>query len=382
MTIPINAFTGWGVYGTNLAIQLLARGITPIPTDPPNWESMHPSHRTILAGAEPVRKKIDQMATERPGREIKIEGPVLTALGHQFTETALYWNLKGTAEIGTIFLESTALNEEAVKKGKRFDKIIAGSSWNERILRKHGLDQAVTALQGVDPKIFHPAPRSGQYAHDFVIFSGGKLEYRKGQDIVIAAVRIFQQLHPDALLLTAWHNLYPRTMAEIAVAGHVTGAPKQGENSLADFNAWIKAQGIKRFVDIGPQFNWQLGSYLRNVDVAIFPNRAEGGTNLVAMECMACGIPTLLSANTGHLDLISEEICYPMKKQYKPAPTPFYPNVEDWGESSVEEIVQTLELVYIDRRDARARGKAAAEAIKKLSWENQVSELLAHISPA
>ena len=29
-----------------------------------------------------------------------------------------------------------------------------------------------------------------------------------------------------------------------------------------------------------------------------FSNRAEGGTNLVAMECMAAGVPTIVSNNT------------------------------------------------------------------------------------
>jgi glycosyltransferase involved in cell wall biosynthesis len=45
-------------------------------------------------------------------------------------------------------------------------------------------------------------------------------------------------------------------------------------------------------------------SVLQEMNVAVFPNRAEGGTNLVAMECMACGLPVILSGNTGHLDLI------------------------------------------------------------------------------
>ena len=43
---------------------------------------------------------------------------------------------------------------------------------------------------------------------------------------------------------------------------------------------------------------------LRRADVALFPNRCEGGTNLVAMEAAAVGVPVVLSANTGHLDVI------------------------------------------------------------------------------
>ena len=48
----------------------------------------------------------------------------------------------------------------------------------------------------------------------------------------------------------------------------------------------------------------QMASLLKQADIAVFPNRCEGGTNLVAMEAIACGIPTVLSANSGHLDLM------------------------------------------------------------------------------
>ena len=35
---------------------------------------------------------------------------------------------------------------------------------------------------------------------------GGKLEMRKGQDIIIRAFRLFSQRVPEAVLVTAWHN--------------------------------------------------------------------------------------------------------------------------------------------------------------------------------
>jgi hypothetical protein len=40
-----------------------------------------------------------------------------------------------------------------------------------------------------------------------VVFSGGKLEHRKGQDLVIRAFVRFVQRHPDAVLVTAWGSL-------------------------------------------------------------------------------------------------------------------------------------------------------------------------------
>jgi hypothetical protein len=36
--------------------------------------------------------------------------------------------------------------------------------------------------------------------------AGGKLEFRKAQDVVAAAMRTFLPRHPHARLLLAWHN--------------------------------------------------------------------------------------------------------------------------------------------------------------------------------
>ena len=44
-----------------------------------------------------------------------------------------------------------------------------------------------------------------------------------------------------------------------------------------------------------------MGAVMQEADVALFPNRCEGGNNLVALEAIASGVPTILSANTGHL---------------------------------------------------------------------------------
>src|SRR5262249_5848241 len=101
------------------------------------------------------------------------------------------------------------------------------------------------------------------------------------------------------------------------------------------------------------------------------PNRGEGGTNLVAMECMACGLPTILSRNTGHLDLIDEnESCYLLDKQgqtlYGLAGANGGPG---WGRSKVGEIVEVLEQGFSDRSEAAWRGRCAAERLSQLTWE-------------
>jgi glycosyltransferase involved in cell wall biosynthesis len=112
---------------------------------------------------------------------------------------------------------------------------------------------------------------------------------------------------------------------------------------------------------------------LREMDVALFPNRCEGGTNLVAMETMACGVPTILSANTGHRDLIDGENCYPLTRQ---APVEERPG---WGESDLDEIVAALETAYADREDARRRGAAGAATLAQLPWSRTAREIKAAV---
>ena len=85
-------------------------------------------------------------------------------------------------------------------------------------------------LQGIDQTIFHPAPKSNMFGDRFVVFSGGKLEYCKGQDIVIAAFKIFQKLDLEALLITVCHNFWPQFMVGIEQTGNVVGLPKISQN--------------------------------------------------------------------------------------------------------------------------------------------------------
>ena len=46
----------------------------------------------------------------------------------------------------------------------------------------------------------------------FVIFSGGKFELRKGQDIVIRAVKIMQDRHHDVVLVNSWFNAWQQSI--------------------------------------------------------------------------------------------------------------------------------------------------------------------------
>jgi glycosyltransferase involved in cell wall biosynthesis len=365
---PIGTSTGWGTYGLHLALAL-----------------HHSSRAEPVLGEAPLLQGLGPLA-ERRVREMRRTAALtdtssairLSALGNHVLGAPRIGQCAVARNVGVIFFEDTALDADALARARVHDLMIAGSTWNAEWLKALGVPNVRMVLQGVDPSLFHEAPRTGIFGDRFLIFTGGKLEYRKGQDIVVEAFRRFQAKHADAMLVTAWHNHWPQTMEGIDAAGYVRGTPAV-RNGRCEITEWLIANGVRAdaILDLGLQSHALIAQALREMHVALFPNRCEGGTNLVAMEAMACGVPTILSANTGHLNLIGRDTCFPLVHQ-RPvtARTPLYRGTAGWGESDPEEIVSLLELAYHDRAEARRRGAEGAALLAQLSWNTQANVLL------
>lgn len=328
----ISAFFGWGVYGLNVALE---------------W-----AHDPAIEASGLIRS-LDEIAVDRLRKRVlapfvrrSLAGPPDDALLIHSLGNECDGYLTRPSKVGAIFFERP-MSPAAIDRAKSYDVIVAGSSWNERLLRDRGVTNVKTILQGVDPSLCHLAPRRGLFRDKFVIFSGGKAEHRKGQDIVVKAFRIFAQRHPDAMLVTAWHSPW-------------VGLAKGMDLDLSGL--------ADRVIDVGVVPNAQMPAIYRECDLAVFPNRAEGGTNLVAMECMACGVPALISANTGHLDLLDRRYGYPLEQ---------HPHADGalaemgWGETPVEELVEKMEMAK-----RLAYGPRAFRIAQELTWSRTARELL------
>ena len=384
----VSSFFGWGVNGLNLALALADHPVfAPVAGQVFSMDDlvMDPLREArvlpVLARSRDVWAAL--ASTSEP--LLEVEAPVLSGIGRDFAGagvTAHGKHLVGNPQVGVAFLEEATLSPEGRALAREFPLVIAGSAWNERVLRANGIHATTTVLQGIDTSLFHPAPRAGLLGRDrFVVFSGGKLELRKGQDLALAAFRAFHRRHPEALLLTAWHSPWSDLMND-AVAHPGLVPPRATPEGTPDVIGWAVANGIPAdsVIAIGPTPNIAMPHVLREADVALFPNRAEGGTNLVAMECMACGIPTILSANTGHLDLLrTPGIALPLTRQGPVSRSGL--DTTDWGESDVEEAVEALETVWRDREAARAMGEGAARFMAGMDWKRQMALLLRAIEP-
>lgn len=248
-----------------------------------------------------------------------------------------------------------------------WDFVVAGSTWCEYNLKIGGVRNTSTILQGIDPTMFYPVEDT-RSDEAFVVFSGGKFELRKSQDIVIAAMKVFMERHRDVVLSCAWYNQWPFSLETMTLSKLITYSHEEID-CMELLAKTLAANGIPlERVRLYPAVdNRVMRSVYLQTDVGLFPNRCEGGNNMVMCEYMACGKTVIASDMTGHADVIAAENAFPLTRY-----NPYYYKLHGsgvWMEPDVEEVIELLEAAYRHRALLPEKGRRAAEDMKKLSWE-------------
>lgn len=371
---------GWGVYGINLALNWLREGrLFPIFSQAFQMEliRLDPIRQAKFHTLHQATTELERQLLQQPvGQSLNLDLPVVHALANGLKTNSSFNQqmLISSCLTGVVFFEDTNLTLDAFQRANLYRLIITGSTWNQRVLEANGCQNVTTIMQGVDHTIFHAENRASPTPERFLVFSGGKLEFRKGQDLVVKAFSRFVEIYPDAVLVTAWHSPWQNLAQELDHSG-ITTPIVYDQNGRVNVSDWLIQNGIpsQNFMDLGLIPNNQIANTIRQMDLALFPNRAEGGTNLVAMECMACGIPVILSGNTGHLDLVQDGNCLILKDQ-KPV-SHFKVGTDGWGESQVDEIMDHLIFAYNNRDYIAHIGAQGADFMKQYSWEKQSAKL-------
>jgi glycosyltransferase involved in cell wall biosynthesis len=294
-------------------------------------------------------------------------------------DTELYGErFRGSRRVGLSFTTHRLAKRVAEEARAYFDVIAAGSEWCRRLLESMALP-AVTVPQGIDPLLFNGGRADKLYFRDrFVVFSGGKFEFRKAQDVVLRACKVLQDRHRDVLLVTAWFNFWPQAMRTMVQSPHILFAPRGGDyHSILHDVLGDNGIDLRRVINLSPLSNVHMPQVYQNTDVGLFPNRCEAGTNLVLMEYMACGKAAIATAGTGQGDILtpdnsirltrSRELCVTTESEDGPA---------IWEDPDVDEVVEQLEWAYQNREQLKVIGREAARTLGYFTWEAMADKVL------
>lgn len=221
---------------------------------------------------------------------------------------------RGAINLAYTFFEFP-LGPNVPARATEYDTVFTGSTWCKNRLAEKGVTNTEVLIQGVDHDIFTPEAVERKDG-EFRIFSGGKFEFRKGQDLVLAAFKILSPKYPNMRLVTAWQNPWPQLYKSMEASPWI-----KFEAFTNDWpqllGATLRANGIdesKVWMLAGMPNQLGMAQVMNRTDLGLFPNRCEGGTNLVMMEYLACGKPVVASHATGHLDVLELSFSTPINE--------------------------------------------------------------------
>lgn len=375
VALPLGAAHGWGIAGKSITKELSRLTPVRLITDPFNAD-------TIIDVLEflQISQLLPEGTTAGGGfnQPLHTDGSVLQAI----TDVAFNPyrpNMRGMLNVGYTFFEDNLLIKQHIENAKKhYDVVAAGANWCRDVLIDAGLSNAVTVLQGIDPRLFNPHLNEKEFFRDrFVIFTGGKLELRKGQDIVIRAVKALQSKYNDVWLINQWFNPWPASLNTM-VSSKLIRYEQKTSDYFQFINHLLTLNGVdlSRVISLGPQPNTIVSRVYKNTDVGLFPNRCEGGTNLVMNEYMACGKPVIASFNTGHKDVLTASNSRRIMTNRPFTYTRDGQEVATWEEPDLDETIAHLEWAYHHRDELKQLGDQAGQDQQKLTWAATAKQFL------
>jgi glycosyltransferase involved in cell wall biosynthesis len=171
------------------------------------------------------------------------------------------------------------------------------------------------------------------------------------------------------MLVNAWYNPWSFSMKTMETSPYISCKTTETDY-LKAVSGILHANGIDldRVITVLPRNNAQMARLYKNTDVGLFPNRCEGGTNLVLMEYMACGKPVIATFSSGHKDIINPSNSIVIKKM-----KPLNINSEGvlqavWDDPDLEETIAHLEAAYQNRDTLKLIGDRAGADLSQLTW--------------
>lgn len=277
----------------------------------------------------------------------------------------------------TIF-ETDRLPSDWVERLNRMDEVWVSTAFNRDTFRQSGVNRPIYILpQGIDTERFRPGlpPVDIQGRRGFVFLSIFEWLYRKGWDILLEAwARAFTPSDDVCLIL----RTYP-----VNVVDHPDSASVilRRIHEFLDGKLGRPLQSVAPIVVVGrPVPQMHMPRLYASADAFVLPSRGEGWGRPY-MEAMACGLPVIGTGWSGNLAFMNEGNSYlidpgELVTVDDRAEFPFYRG-HKWSNPSVEHLATLMRRVFENRSEAKAKGNAAAQSVRRdWTWDHACRLLL------
>jgi glycosyltransferase involved in cell wall biosynthesis len=252
------------------------------------------------------------------------------------------------------------------------DKILVCSQWAKSVVEREVPNSSVSVVPlGVDMSIFNTDQNE---PHDQTIFINiGKWEIRKGHDILYQAFSKAFDKDDNVELWMMNHN------------------PFLNQEQENEWHRLYLNSPMGRKIKIIPRVesHMEVAEIMRQVDVGVFPSRAEGW-NLEALEMMAMGKYVILTDYSAHTEFASEINSKLIKidETEEAYDGIWFHGQGEWasfGDSQMEQLVSHMRTLHElnqkeykeNRKNKNERGIITA---KKLSWKNSAEKIIEAIT--
>lgn len=254
--------------------------------------------------------------------------------------------------IYTMF-ESTKLPDDWRDYLQAADLIIVPSKFCQQVFKEFGFDAEVVPL-GYDQNIYNyfDRPIPVETNQDFVFLHYNAFNIRKGfVELWEAFNKAFRKDEPVKLLLKTTLKQIPLPIT--------------------------KSQYPNVIIEQGMFEEGDMINLMRKSHCFVYPARGEG-FGLTPLETMATGLPVILPNATGMTEYFNADCMYEAKvREWGPAVYKRYRNM-DVGKMAycdVNDLAQKMRWVYEHQKEAKEKGRQAAEYVKQWNYTKTAEKL-------
>lgn len=240
------------------------------------------------------------------------------------------------------------------------DEVFVCSQWAKEVAAQNGIRAKVVPL-GVDTTVFSPAPLPKGPTRFFTI---GKIEHRKGHDVLCEIFNRAFSSKDDVELYISWNNPFLR--------------PE--EKTFWENNYFHSDLGEKIHFVGRKETSQEIAAFINSMHCGIFPTRAEGWC-MPALETLACGRHLIITNCTGQTEFVNTEnsLLIPPGGLEPAIDNVWFFGQGNWygfGEEQIEYAVDLMRMVHnlVQDGDLQINTDGVSTA-QKFSWLNTANKI-------